>query len=71
MNFMKDCMGDNFLSSLLVLGGLDLAVHFEKLIKQVDGVPLVMAYGSPISRKSTAVEIAMALIGKFKKIGDG
>jgi hypothetical protein len=33
---MQGCMGDNFLSSLLVLGGLDLAVHFEKLIKQVD-----------------------------------
>ena len=49
MNFMQGCMGDNFLSLLLVLGGLDLAVHFEKLIKQVDGVPLVwhMAHRFP------------------------
>lgn len=69
LNFLQDCTGDNFLSSLLVLGGLGLAVHFETLIKEVDGVPLIMAYGSPISGKSTAVEIAMAVIGKFEKIG--
>ena len=71
MKFLESCMGDNFLSSLLVLGGLGLAVHFEQLIKQVDGVPLIMAFGTPISGKSTAVKIAMALIGKFEKIGGG
>jgi hypothetical protein len=71
IKFLESCVGDNFLSSLLVLGGLGLAVHFEQLIKQVDGVPLIMAFGTPISGKSTAVEIAMALIGKFEKIGGG
>ena len=63
------CMGDNFFSSLLVMGGVGLAVHYEQLTKKLDGVPLIMAFGLPISGKSTAVEVAMALVGQFDKIG--
>ena len=62
-------MGENFLSSMLVLGGMGLAFHYEQLSKQFDGVPLIMAYGLPVSGKSTAVENAMALIGQSEKIG--
>ena len=65
----QECMGDNFFSSLLVLGGVGLAIHYEQLTKKLDGVPLIMAYGLPISGKSTAVEVAMALFGQFDKIG--
>lgn len=62
-------MGDNFLASLCILGGLCLAVHFEQLTKQFDGIPLIVAYGLPVSGKSKAVEAAMALIGQKEKIG--
>ncbi len=64
-----ECMGENFLPSLFVLGGLCLAVHFEQLFNQFDGVPLIVAYGAPVSGKSTAVEAAMAVIGQSEKIG--
>ena len=64
-----ECTGDNFLPSLLVLGGLGIAVHFEQSFNQFDGVPLIMAYGTPVSGKSTAVETAMAVIGQTEKIG--
>ena len=64
-----ECMGDNFLPSLSILGGLCLAVHFQQLTEQFDGIPLIVAYGLPVSGKSKAVEAAMALIGQKDKIG--
>ena len=62
-------MAENFLSSLLVLGGVGLAVHYEQLSTLYNGVPLIMAYGKPVSGKSTAVEAAMAVIGQEEKTG--
>jgi hypothetical protein len=62
-------MAENFPSTLLVLGGVGLAVHYEQLSKLFSGVPLIMAYGKPVSGKSTAVEAAMAVIGMEEKIG--
>ncbi len=62
-------MKENFLPSLFIIGGLGLAVHFEQLTGQFDGVPLIVAYGKPVSGKSTAVEAAMALIGQLEKVG--
>ena len=69
LGLASECMGKNFLSLLFVLGGMSLAVHFEQLSSQFDGVPLMIAYGSPVSGKSTAVEIAMAIIGQSEKVG--
>ena len=51
-------MGNNFVPSVLE----ELAIHY-------DGAPLVMAYGLPVSGKSLAVSIAMALIGDKTSIG--
>ena len=63
-------MGDNFQASLLVIGGLVLAVHSERIMAIYgDGVPLIMAYGLPVTGKSTAVEAAMAIIGQREKTG--
>ena len=62
-------MGDNFPSALLVLGGVGLAVHYEQLASIYDGVPLIMAYGNPVTGKSSAVQAAMAVIGQERKIG--
>ena len=62
-------MGDNFAPALLVIGGLALVLHYQELTLMYDGVPLVMAYGLPVSGKSLAVQIAMALIGEDRSIG--
>ena len=64
----SEFMGVNFMPSLFILGGLGMAVHFEQLSKQFSGVPVVMAYGPPVSGKSTTVEAAMALIGQAGKV---
>ena len=62
-------MVENFPSALLILGGLGVAVHYEQLIQSYEGVPIIMAYGHPVSGKSTAVHAAMALIGQEDNIG--
>ena len=62
-------MAGNFNSALLVLGGVGLAVHYEQLSELYNGVPLIMAYGQPVSGKSVAVEAAMAVIGQDEKTG--
>ena len=69
INIQKNYMGENFASSLLVLGGVGLVVHFQQLSDLYDGVPLIMAYGKPVSGISTTVEAAMSVIGQAKKIG--
>ncbi|XP_028417637.1 uncharacterized protein LOC114542085 [Dendronephthya gigantea] len=66
----RELMGANFLPSLLVLGGLGIAVHFEQLSEEFNGVPFIMAYGAPVSGKSSAVEAAMAIIGQIEKVGE-
>jgi hypothetical protein len=65
----REYMKKNFEATLLVLGGLGLARHYKMVSGPYDGVPLIMAYGEPVSGKSTAVEFAMALIGQFERIG--
>ena len=47
-NGAKSYMGENFFSALLIMGGMGLAVHFEQL-SQLFGVPLIMAFGQPVS----------------------
>ena len=62
-------MGNNFVPSLLTIGGMGLALHYEELAIQYDGAPLIMAYGLSVSGKSLAVSIAMALMGDQTSIG--
>jgi hypothetical protein len=70
IELMEHDMKDNFLATLLVLGGLGIGVHYEQLNKKSDrGVPLVMAYGQPVSGKSTATSIAMSILGHKTSIG--
>ena len=46
-----------------------MALHYEELSQLYDGVPLIMAYGLPVSGKSLPVQIAMSLTGETKSIG--
>jgi len=63
-NTMKDLMVANYEATLLMFGGVALAVHYEELSQSFDGVPLILAWGEPVSGKSTAAEAAMAVIGQ-------
>ena len=69
ISVQHECLGHNFSPSLLVLGGLGLVVHYEELSQTVDGVPLTIAYGAPVSGKTKAVEAAMAIVGQIERLG--
>ena len=62
-------MKGNFPSALLMIGGVRLAVHYEQLVNGPDGVPLIMAWGKPVSGKITAANAAMAITGQRESIG--
>ena len=66
---MYSHMGSNFASTLLTIGGVGLAVHYEQLCQLYDGVPLIVAWGKPVSGKTTAAKAAMALIGQQDAVG--
>ena len=43
--------------------------HYEQLCQLYDGVPLIVAWGKPVSGKTTAAKAAMALIGQQDSVG--
>lgn len=60
---MDRYMKGNFPSALLMIGGVGLAIHYKQLVNSLDGVPLILAWGKPVSGKTTAPNAAMAIIG--------
>jgi len=48
---------------------MGVALHYEMLSELFDGVPLIMAYGIPVSGKSLAVHIATSIIGEDNSVG--
>ena len=55
---------ENFVSSLMLLGCMTMAVHFERAVKAKKQIPLAMALGHPNTAKSTAIECALSVIGR-------
>ena len=51
-------MNESFPAALLLVGGMGLALHYERLSSLYDGVLLVMAYGLPVSGKSLSVQMS-------------
>ena len=66
---MNRHMGSNFPSTLLAIGGVGLVLHCELLCNLYDGVPLTLAWGKPVSGKTTAAKAAMAIIGQHEEVG--
>lgn len=61
-------MGSNF-ACTLIIGGVGLAGYYEQLCNLFDGVPLIVAWGKPVSGKMTAAKAAMALIRQQDAVG--
>lgn len=66
---MDKFMQGNFPSALMMIGGVGLSVHYEQLANNFDGVPLILAWGKPVSGKTTAANVAMFIIGQRESIG--
>lgn len=60
----KNVYGTNYQSALLILVGLGISTHSEFLSERYHGIPIRMAFGEPVTQKSTAVEGALSLFGR-------
>jgi len=58
INIMDKYMKGYFPSAVLMMGGVELAVHHEQLLNILGGVPLILAYRTPVSGKTTAANAA-------------
>eukprot|EP00794_Sanderia_malayensis_P013183 gene13183-14531_t len=57
---------NNTISTILILGGICLGIHYNTLDMDV---PPVLALGHPVSGKSQAMEVGMALLGMLGSVG--
>ena len=60
---MKDLLGENFCSAMLVLGGMVMAMHFELIVKHRMACPILYAVGPTKCGKTTALQCAVAMVG--------
>ena len=60
--------GINYTSALLIFGGVALSTHFSSLGDKLEFSPVVAA-GSPITAKSTAVKAALSVFGNIQAYG--
>ena len=66
---MDKFMQGNFPSALMMIGSVGLTVHCKQLVKNFDGVPLILAWGKQVSGKTTAANVALSIIGQRESIG--
>ena len=57
----------NFIPSLIVIGGIILAFHYETVVELYGGCPITVAVGEPETGKSTAIRAGLALGGIDEK----
>ena len=60
---MKNLLGENFCSAMLVLGGMAMAMHFQLVLKHRMACPMVYAVGPTKCGKTTALQCAAAMVG--------
>ena len=66
---MHKFMQGNFPSALMMISCVGLTAHYEQLVNNFDGVPLILPWGKPVSGKTTAANVAMSIIGQRESIG--
>ena len=57
----------NFIPSLVVIGGIILAFHYETVVELYGGCPITVAVGEPETGKSSAIRAGLALGGMDEK----
>ena len=63
VSLLQCAMKHNFLSSMLVLSGGIMALHYEKIREVFAGCPVVVATGDPETGQSTSIKVVAALYG--------
>lgn len=62
VNLLK-CCKQNALSGILTVAGALMAFYYEKVVALWSGCPVVVACGPPETGKSTAIVMALAMMG--------
>lgn len=60
---LLQCFKHNALSSLLTVAGSVMAFHYEQVRSTWSGCPVTVAFGPPETGKSTAIVMALSLMG--------
>ena len=66
VNLLEQNCKHNFISALLVLGGAVMSCHYQTIVQQFGGFPIVLAVGPTETGKSTAIKAALSLFGMTK-----
>lgn len=64
VSVMKSALKHNFLSSMLLMSGGIMAMHYNQITDIFGGCPVVVATGEPETGKSTSMKATMAVFGK-------
>ena len=62
---LKVVMKHNFISSLFVIAGAIMAVHYTAVVRVNSGCPCLLALGPSETGKSTAIKVALSLAGEW------
>ena len=65
MSLCRIALKHNYISSLLVIAGGVLALHYKTLTKVYAGCPVVVCVGPSETGKSTAIKAALSLFGLY------
>ena len=60
---LRESMKHNFLPSMITMTGTIIALHFQKFIENLKSCPILLAYGTSGSGKTTALLSALSLLG--------
>ena len=57
------CARHNYISSLLVIAGVVMSLHYESIVAMFSGCPIVVALGPSETGKTTAIRAGLSLVG--------
>lgn len=60
---LKKCMKHNFFPCIITMAGAVMTLHFYAFIDKLKSCPILLAYGSSGSGKTTALRCALSLLG--------
>ena len=65
LNVLEVVMKHNFFSAVLVVAGGVLSLHYSTIVKEHVGCPIVVAFGTSETGKTTALTAALSLTGMY------
>ena len=68
VELLRVIMKHNFVPSILMVAGAVMTLHYSSLVRQPTGCPTIVAVGPSQSGKSTALRVALSIVGMFTQM---